>query len=120
MTDPWHVVYRGHTIVKKRDFGTSAFLVNGVKVDSGWVVTKDGANVMPAAAWFLSIDDAIEAIDILMEIETSEEFWKKMDARPRREKTRRLLANFLQNMEHLGHNINAEVRQALTDKGVVL
>jgi hypothetical protein len=59
--------YHGHQIVPKKDFGDGpGHLINGRYVKSGWVVVKDGGNVMPGAAWFENVDDAQFAIDLLI------------------------------------------------------
>jgi hypothetical protein len=63
------ITYRGHEIRPKRDIGPNGFLFNGVSVHSGWVVVHNGCNPMPAAAWFTTIDEAIVAIDILIELD---------------------------------------------------
>lgn len=62
------VTYRGFTIKEKGDFGTgSGHFIRGMYVRHGYVVT-DGKiiNVMPAATWFLTVDDAMKAIDDLI------------------------------------------------------
>lgn len=57
------VTYRGYTIVEKRDFGKDGFLIRGFRVKHGYVVTNGVANIMPAAAWFLTVDEALRAVD---------------------------------------------------------
>lgn len=58
------IEYRGYHIVEKRDFGSTGYFTNGVHVRHGYVVT-DGSiiNEMPGAAWFLTVEAAMRAID---------------------------------------------------------
>jgi hypothetical protein len=59
--------YRGYRIVPKLDFGTGkGFLINGQWVKEGWIVTKDHANIMPGATWFLTVEEAQRGIDTLI------------------------------------------------------
>jgi hypothetical protein len=58
-------LYRGYLIETKRDLGKDGFLISGHRVKHGYVVT-DGVNVMPAATWFLTVFDAMTAIDDLI------------------------------------------------------
>lgn len=84
--------YRGFTIEPKRDFGPGpGFYINGQFIKRGYVVVKDGCNAMPGATWFLAIESAKEAIDILIEVgglniwqrdvSVSKLFWERMQAR---------------------------------------
>ena len=83
----WH----GFTIEPKRDFGPSGFFLDGRFTKIGYVVVKDGCNAMPGATWFRSIEDAKDAIDVLIEVggadiwqrpaAYSKRFWERMDAR---------------------------------------
>lgn len=59
--------YRGFTVEPKRDFGPAGFLVDGRVTKIGYVVTRHGCNAMPGAVWFRSIEDAKDAIDVLIE-----------------------------------------------------
>jgi len=99
------VEYRGHQIKPKLDFDNQPFVINGMAVDSGWVVIKHGANVMPAATWFTTIDEAVEAIDILIDLGgtlkpdmtrvgnlDTDEFWNRMRYRDRDAFHRRVLS----------------------------
>jgi hypothetical protein len=67
-------------IVIKRDFGRRGFWINRQWVKTGFVVTRGGANIMPGATWFRTVDDAMKAIRIYCESSTSEEFWAKWRA----------------------------------------
>lgn len=61
------VNYRGFTIKEKGDFGSHGHFIRGHHVKHGYVVTDGGIiNVMPAATWFLTVDDAMKAIDDLI------------------------------------------------------
>lgn len=61
------VTYRGFTIVEKHDFGDHGFHIQGFEVKHGYVVTDGGlCNVMPGCAWFLTVRDALPAIDDLI------------------------------------------------------
>jgi hypothetical protein len=64
-------------IKPKRDFGNKKFLINGRYVNSGFVVTDGVCNVMPAATWFETIQQALFAIDCLLAAGSdSALFWK--------------------------------------------
>lgn len=70
------------SIVPKRDFGNQPFLIGGKLVKSGFVVTKGHCNVMPGAAWFQTIPEAVNAIYNLAEAKgSSDKFWQLMRAR---------------------------------------
>lgn len=85
------VDYRGFTIEPKRDFGPTGFFIDGRFVKHGHVVVKDGCNAMPGATWFLTIEDAKEAVDVLIDVGGgdiwlrasgySAKFWQRMNAR---------------------------------------
>ncbi len=68
------VTHRGYQIEPKRDFGNGFFLIDGMPCRSGFVVTKDGCNAMPAATWFQTVADAKESINLLMEV-GPDNFW---------------------------------------------
>lgn len=71
--------YRGYVIVEKRDFGGSGYLIDGFRVQHGYVVTEHGGcNAMPGATWFLSVREACEAIDVLL-ARGEKDFWNAMD-----------------------------------------
>jgi hypothetical protein len=61
------VDYRGFTIVPKRDFIGAGFFIDGRYVKRGYVVTRDGCNAVPGAAWFITIEDARKAVDVLID-----------------------------------------------------
>ena len=70
--------HRGFTVEPKRDFGPSGFYIGGKFIKSGFVVTKNGCNAMPAATWFLSVDDAKRAIDTFIDVAgNAEKFWQR-------------------------------------------
>jgi hypothetical protein len=61
------VDYRGYTITEKRDFGDHGFFIRGHNVKHGYVVTDGGIiNEMPGGTWFLTVDEAMKAIDDLI------------------------------------------------------
>lgn len=68
--------YRGFTIEPKRDFGPSGFYIGGRFVKRGYVVVKERCNAMPAATWFLTIEDAKQAIDVLIDVDGAD-IWKR-------------------------------------------
>lgn len=73
--------YREHTIEPKRDFGPVGFFIDGKFTKIGYVVVKDGCNAMPGATWFHTIEDAKEAIDVLIAVDgNSKHFWQCMSA----------------------------------------
>jgi hypothetical protein len=76
---PSATIYRGHAIVPKRDFGTYGFFIKGRYVKKGFVVVKDGCNVMPGACWFRTIEEAQHAIRVLIKTKgNAEHFWEIM------------------------------------------
>jgi hypothetical protein len=51
------------TIVPKRDFGAGpGYYVRGRYVKSGWVVTKNGCNVLPGATWAETPEQALDLL----------------------------------------------------------
>ena len=84
------VDYRGFTIEPKRDFGPSGFYIGGKFIKRGYVVVKDGCNAMPGATWFYTVEDAKNAIDILIDVggddiwqpaaSFAERFWERLRA----------------------------------------
>jgi len=60
------VCYRGFHIAEKGDFGDHGFLIQGMMVKTGYVVTANGVAIMPGAAWFQTINAAMRAIDDLI------------------------------------------------------
>ena len=92
------VDYRGFTIEPKQDFGPGpGFYINGQFIKRGYVVVKDGCNAMPGATWFDTIEDAKEAIDILIDVGgeniwnrdvgVSKQFWERIRRRAHDAKT---------------------------------
>lgn len=63
----WNLEHCGHRIVVKKDFGTSPgfHLIDGLPCAWGYIVTKDGCNVIPGATWFQTVEDAKFAIEVL-------------------------------------------------------
>jgi hypothetical protein len=62
----YKVAYAGYTI--KTVEHHTGFLIDGHKVHHGYVACDENGftNVMPAATWFLTVEDAKEAIDDLI------------------------------------------------------
>lgn len=57
-----------YRIVAKRDFGNGpGFWINRQWVKTGFVVTDGFCNIMPGAAWFRTVADAMDALAILIE-----------------------------------------------------
>lgn len=77
--------YKNYTIVEKRDFGSGpGYWITGFHVKHGYVVTDGGIiNVMPGATWFLTVEDAKAAIDILLVSGESQKFWDLWELRKR-------------------------------------
>jgi len=83
--------YRGFTIQPKRDFDRNGFFIKGRVIREGFVVVRDGLNVMPAATWFFTVGHAKTGIDILIEVagdkagrdfgEYAPRFWEEIKAR---------------------------------------
>jgi hypothetical protein len=85
MTDGWKsnytLNYRDHMILVKQDFGSSFHLIDGMPTNIGYVVVKDGVNVMPGAVWFQTVKQARRAVDLLILTEGNVElFYKAMNA----------------------------------------
>ena len=79
ISDPTRIPYRGHSIVPKRDFGSTGYWMNGRFVKKGFVVVKDGCNVMPGACWFQTIEEAQHAIRVLIKTKGNDDhFWEIM------------------------------------------
>lgn len=57
--------YRGYQITEKRDFGPHGFLIDGVRIREGLVVTDGACNVMPGGTWFRDTESAKRAVDVL-------------------------------------------------------
>ena len=71
--------YKGHTVQPKLDFTRDGYWVHGKIITHGWVVCKDGYNVMPGATWFESIREAKEALNVLLRVECdAKRFWEAM------------------------------------------
>lgn len=74
--------YNAYIIEPKRDFGNMPYWIDGFPVTQGYVVVKDGCNVMPGATWFQTVRDAKRACDILDRVGDTPRFWdewKKVD-----------------------------------------
>ena len=61
------IEYKGFTIRPKLDMGSTPWLVNGNEYRRGYIVTRNGIQIMPGGAWFTSVIEARFAIDILIE-----------------------------------------------------
>lgn len=61
------VEYKGYTIHPKLDMGSAPWLVNGNKYRRGYIVTRNGVQVIPGGAWFHSVIEARFAVDVLIE-----------------------------------------------------
>lgn len=70
------IEYKGFHIMPKRDFGGYPYSnVNTIR--KGYVVVKDGCNVMPGATWAHSVIEAKEMIESYIEAEGNGDlFWK--------------------------------------------
>ena len=69
--------YKGYEIRPKLDMGRTPWLVNGRKVDSGFVVVRNLIQVMPGAIWFETVESAHKAIDALIAVNGNvDAFWK--------------------------------------------
>jgi hypothetical protein len=106
--------YRGFMIKPKQDFGRFPHSIGGQVVAHGFVVTKQGANVMPAAAWFSTITQAQEAIDLLIEADGDADlFWELIRRRTKDTETTEVI-NIARPI------IEAVLRSLLTTKIVLL
>ena len=70
------IEYRDFHIVPKLDFGSTPYQnVNTYR--KGYVIVKDGVNVMPGATWATSVIEAKVMIDVYIEADgNGEMFWK--------------------------------------------
>lgn len=69
--------YRNYVIVPKLDMGRTPWILSGAAVDRGYVITQDNINVVPGAAWFVTVESSFRAIDALVESKGDVElFWK--------------------------------------------
>lgn len=74
-------LYGGFLIKSKRDLPREGYLIKGKMVKVGYVVVdfkNPIINVMPGATWFVSVDQAKTAIDVLLEY-GPDRFWYGMD-----------------------------------------
>ena len=63
-------------IVPKRDFSGNGFWISGHWVKSGFIVTDGFCNIMPGATWFRSIADAMNALEVFIEVGgNAAKFW---------------------------------------------
>lgn len=70
------IEYKGFTIRPKLDMGSSPLLVDGNEYRRGYIVTRDGLQVMPGGVWFASVVEARFAIDVFVEAgEDGPTFW---------------------------------------------
>jgi len=61
------VLYKRFTI-KRIDHAWQPFYIGGKVSTEGFVVCKDGGNVMPGAMWFHTIENAKRGVDIYLEV----------------------------------------------------
>ena len=59
-----HTEYAGFHVVPKRDFGKVGHYMPEGYIRAGWLVVKDGVNVMPGAVWALTRAEALQMIDV--------------------------------------------------------
>jgi hypothetical protein len=64
--------YRGYAIKPKQDFGSHGHLIDGFFVKEGYIVCDEVCAIMPGATWFQTVDDAMRAIDDLIEADDME------------------------------------------------
>lgn len=70
------VEYKGYAICPKLDMGSVPWQVAGNQYQRGYIVTRNGVQFMPGAAWFTSVIEARVAVDILIESNgDSSAFW---------------------------------------------
>lgn len=70
------IEYKGFTIRPKLDMGSSPWSVNGNDYRRGYIVIRNGVQVMPGGAWFHSVLEARVAIDLFVESgEDGPTFW---------------------------------------------
>ena len=53
------IEYKGFTIRPKLDMGSTPWLVNGNEYRRGYIVTRNGIQIMPGGAWFTSVIEAV-------------------------------------------------------------
>lgn len=79
-----HAVLHGYWADPVREASVvryAGYRINAPNHDGKIIVTKDGVNVMPAATWFRSREDARAAIDMLEAVEgDSRRFWHLLRA----------------------------------------
>jgi hypothetical protein len=120
------VSYRGFTIKEKGDFGSHGHYIRGHHVKHGYVVTDGGIiNVMPAATWFLTVDDAMKAIDDLItahnirrEGRAEHPFWALHRFRANAEERAPELAMLLQRVmdnKDVFYDLDDDLQQAIAD-----
>lgn len=71
--------FLGFTIKPKLDFGLHGYLIDGKMVKEGFVVCKNGCNIMPGATWFQTVPDAEQAIKVLLHVGepyNNKRFWR--------------------------------------------
>lgn len=74
-----HTEWCGFTVEPKLDFGNNPHLIDGEWVSTGFVVTKDGVNVMPGAAWFRTVEEALDGIAAYIVADgNGDKFWALM------------------------------------------
>lgn len=72
------IEYKGYVIRPKLDMGSTPWLSKGNNYRRGYIVVKDGIQIMPGAIWFHSIIEARVAVDILIEVNgDGTAFWKR-------------------------------------------
>ena len=72
-----------YKIVIKRDFGPYGYWNPQTRrtEKKGFVVTDGVCNIMPGAAWFRTVEDAMRAVRIFVETGgDASAFWQKMNA----------------------------------------
>lgn len=81
-------IYRGFVIQPKKDFGPNGILaVDGRLVTSGWIVTHEGANILPGATWAEGLHEAKELADAYLQAKGDVAmFWKLAKREPTMEK----------------------------------
>lgn len=69
--------YRDYVIAPKLDMGKTPWIISGATVDHGYVVTQEHINIIPGAAWFVTVENAFRAIDSWIESKSDIDlFWK--------------------------------------------
>jgi len=68
-----------YRIEPKRDFGGRGFLLDRHWVVRGFIVTRNGCNIMPGAVWFRTTAEAMHAIAVYDRAGgNAERFWQLM------------------------------------------